>query len=71
MTSSVLYSAQYHRQHYTLQAFEQIGALYMQNHDDKYPTRPRSIQISRRPAHNIGIQMNPKELTKIFMMISN
>ena len=25
---------------YTLHAFEQFGALYMQNHDDKYPARP-------------------------------
>ena len=33
---------QYHRQHCTLQALEQFGALYiyMQNHDDKYPARP-------------------------------
>ena len=29
----------YHRQHCTLQAFEQFGALYMHNHADKYPTR--------------------------------
>ena len=29
-----------HRQHCTLQAFEQFGALYMHNHDDKYPSRP-------------------------------
>ena len=27
MTLSVLYSAQYHRQHCTLHAFEQFGAL--------------------------------------------
>ena len=40
MTSRVLYSAQYHRQHCTLQAFEQFGALYMHIHDDKYPARP-------------------------------
>ena len=40
MTSRVLYSAQYHRQHCTLHAFEQFGALYMHNHDDKYPSRP-------------------------------
>ena len=40
MTSKVLYSAQYHRQHCTLHAFEQFGALYMHNHDDKYPSRP-------------------------------
>ena len=42
MTSRVLYSAQYHRQHCTLQAFEQFSALYtcMYNIDDKYPTRP-------------------------------
>ena len=39
MTSRVLYSAQYHRQYCTLQAFEQFGALYMHNHDDKYPSR--------------------------------
>ena len=38
MTSRVLYSAQYHRQHCTLHAFEQFGALYMHNHDDKYRT---------------------------------
>ena len=33
MTSMVLYSAHYHRQHCTLHAFEQFGALYMRNHD--------------------------------------
>ena len=27
-------------QHCTLQAFEQLGALYINNHDDKYPARP-------------------------------
>ena len=36
MTSRVLYSAQYHRQHCTLHVFEQ----YMHNHDDNYPARP-------------------------------
>ena len=40
MTSRVLYSAQYNRQHCTLHAFEQFGALHMHNHDDKYPARP-------------------------------
>ena len=41
MTSRALYYiAQYHRQHCTLQAFEQFGALYMHNHDEKYPARP-------------------------------
>ena len=40
MTSRVLYSAQYHREHCTLHTFEQFGALYMHNHDDKYPPRP-------------------------------
>ena len=40
MTSRVLYSAQYHRQHCTLLSFEQFSALYMHNHDDKYPARP-------------------------------
>ena len=39
-SSRVLYSAQYHRQHCTLHAFEQFGALSMHNHDDKYPSRP-------------------------------
>ena len=39
MTSRILYSAQYHRQYCTLQAFEQFRALYMHNHDDKYPAR--------------------------------
>ena len=36
MTSRVIYSARY----CTLQAFEQFRALYMHNHDDKYPARP-------------------------------
>ena len=40
MTSWVLYSAQYHRQCCTLQAFEQFGALYMHNDDDKYLALP-------------------------------
>ena len=40
LTSRALYSAQYHRQHCTLHAFEQFGALYMHNHDDKYPYQP-------------------------------
>ena len=40
MTSRVLYSARYHRQHCRLHDFEQFGALYMHNHDDKYPARP-------------------------------
>ena len=40
MTSRVLYSAQYHRQHCTLQAFEQFEALYIHNIDNKYLTRP-------------------------------
>ena len=39
MTSRALYSAQYHRQHCTLQAFEQFGALYMHNYDDIYLAR--------------------------------
>ena len=36
----VLYSAQDHRHKWTLHALEQFGALYMHNHDDKYPARP-------------------------------
>ena len=36
MTLRAPYSAQYHRQHCTPHAFEQFGALYMHNHDDKY-----------------------------------
>ena len=42
MTSRVLYSAQYYRQHCTLQAFEQFGALYrpIRNPNDKHPTQP-------------------------------
>ena len=31
MTPRIRYSAHYHRVYYTLQAFEQFGALYMQN----------------------------------------
>ena len=40
MTSRLLYSGQYHRQHCVLHAFEQFGELYMHNHDDKYPSKP-------------------------------
>ena len=40
MTPRVLYSEQYHRQHCTLHAFEQFGALYMHNRNDKHPTQP-------------------------------
>ena len=40
MTSIFFYSAQYHRQHCTPQAFEQFGALYMHNPDDKYSAPP-------------------------------
>ena len=40
MTSRVLCSVQYHRQHCTLQAFEQFQTLYMHSHDDKYPAPP-------------------------------
>ena len=39
ITSRVLYSVQYHRQYCTLHTFEQFGALYMHNHDNKYPAR--------------------------------
>ena len=40
MTSRVLYSAHDHKQHCTLQTFEQFGVLHMHNPDDKYPTQP-------------------------------
>ena len=40
MTSSFLSSTQYHRQHCTFQAFEQLGALHMHNLDDDHFTRP-------------------------------
>ena len=40
MTSRFLYSAQYHRQQFTLHAFQQFGALYLHNHVDKSPARP-------------------------------
>ena len=40
MTSRVLYSAQFNRQQYTLQVFALFEALYMHNHDDRYPARP-------------------------------
>ena len=62
MTLKVLYSAHYHRQHYTLHALEQFGALYMRNHDDKYPSqpefkpgyKPQSIRMSHRGRPNVG-----------------
>ena len=40
IASRVFYSAQSHRHKCTLQAFEQFGALYMCNLDDKHPNRP-------------------------------
>ena len=40
MTSRVLYSAQYHSQHFKHQTFEPFGALYMLSHYNKYPVRP-------------------------------
>ena len=52
MTLRVLYSAHYHRQHYTPQAFEQFGALYiMHNLDDQYQTRPvfEPLSIESQP----------------------
>ena len=39
MTSRIVCSTQYHRQQCTLRAFEQLGALFMHSHDDKYPAR--------------------------------
>ena len=41
----VLYSAQYHRQHYTLQAFEQFEALCMHNLMTTSKSDPAEIQI--------------------------
>ena len=35
-----VYGAHFHREHCTLHSFEQFGALYMHNHDVKYPARP-------------------------------
>ena len=37
MASRVFYSAQYYTQHCTRQTLEQFGALYMHNHNNKYP----------------------------------
>ena len=34
----ILYSVQYHRQHNACHVFEQFGALYMDNLDDKKPS---------------------------------
>ena len=38
-------SSQDHRQHCTLQAFEQFGALYKHNPDDKHSTQPRRLKL--------------------------
>ena len=43
MTSNVFYSTEYHRQHCTLQAFEQFEALYMHNHDEKWYLQVTSL----------------------------
>ena len=62
MTSRVLYSAQYHRQHSILQAFEQFGALYMHNHDDKYPGTSRlqaPVDTNEPPGPTIFIVNDP------------
>ena len=73
MTSRVLYSAQYHRHHCTLQAFEQFGALYIctttmtniRPHRDSNLVppgyKPQSIRMSHRgrPGPWYGIQKVP------------
>ena len=41
ITSRVIYSVLYYRQHCTLQAFEHFGVLYMHNLNDNHPSRPR------------------------------
>ena len=44
----VLYSVQYHRQHCTLQTFEQFGALYMHNHARRKISDPNGIRTQFR-----------------------
>ena len=53
ITSRVLYSAQCHRDHSTLHAFEQFGALYRHSLDDKHLTRPGfKLSSSRVSSHS-------------------
>ena len=47
MISSVLYSVQYHRQHCTLHAFQQSGALHI--HDLNGQTLPISWDVNPLP----------------------
>ena len=49
MTPRVLYSAQYHRHHCTLHAFEQFGALFMHSPNDKHPTQPEFEPSTSEP----------------------
>ena len=42
----IIYSAQYHRQHSTLQAFEHFGPLYIHNPNDKHQTRPNEQSVA-------------------------
>ena len=49
MASWFLYSAPYHRQYCTLHSFEQFGALYMRNLDDKHLMRPGFNTIEAGP----------------------
>ena len=69
MTSRVLHSAHYHRHHCTHQAFEEFGALYMQNLDDKHPTRPgfepSSLPLSFVP--QLDGQIHPKERVTVLV----
>ena len=46
MPSMIIYSAQYHRQYCTPQAFEQIGALHIHNLDDRHPIRTQYLWVS-------------------------
>ena len=67
MTSRGFYSAQYRRQHCTLHAFEQFGALYMHSHNDKYPFRLISIptQVDTNEPSGLAVSIT------VFVFIMN
>ena len=59
MTLRVLYGAQHHRQHCALLAFEQFGALYKHNLDDKHGTPLATTGSSSVKAGGISVHTLP------------
>ena len=51
MAQRVIYKAEYHRQHCTLQTIEQFRAMYMPNHDGKHLVRSGIEPVDLLPGY--------------------